>query len=100
MGKMNKKNKKGLKKTNNTRDSLVVTDPTTNLAVRGLSKEDLTGLRVFHYLWSFVEILHTAIIYKGITQLHTMLHRRRCDQSRLLHLSRSHASSDMRQFRR
>ncbi len=43
------------KKTNNTRDSLVVTDPTTNLAVRGLSKEDLTGLRVFHYLWSFVE---------------------------------------------
>ncbi|OTA87893.1 hypothetical protein M434DRAFT_55363, partial [Hypoxylon sp. CO27-5] len=41
-------------KTYNTRDSLVVTDPTTNLAVSGLSKGEQTGPRAFQILWSYV----------------------------------------------
>ncbi|KAK0749800.1 hypothetical protein B0T18DRAFT_323959 [Schizothecium vesticola] len=42
------------KKTYNTRDSLVVTDPTTSLAVTGLSMGERTGSRAFQYLWSYV----------------------------------------------
>ncbi|KAK0616796.1 hypothetical protein B0T14DRAFT_434938, partial [Immersiella caudata] len=41
-------------KTYNTRDSLVVTDPTTSLAVTGLSMGERTGSRAFQYLWSYV----------------------------------------------
>ena len=41
-------------KTYNTRDSLVVTDPTTDLAVTGLTMGERTGSRVFQYLWSYV----------------------------------------------
>ncbi|AEO70234.1 uncharacterized protein THITE_2019847, partial [Thermothielavioides terrestris NRRL 8126] len=40
--------------TYNTRDSLVVTDPTTNLAVGSLSRGERTGSRVFYHLWSYV----------------------------------------------
>ena len=46
-----KKDKKG---TYNTRDSLVVTDPTTNLAVSGLALGERTGPRVLQILWSYV----------------------------------------------
>ena len=42
------------KKTYNTRDSLVVTHPTTSLAVAGLSRGERTGSRVFRCLWSYV----------------------------------------------
>ncbi|KAK0624102.1 hypothetical protein B0T14DRAFT_428673, partial [Immersiella caudata] len=42
------------KKTYNTRDSLVVTDPTTSLAVAGLSMGERTGSRIFQCLWSYV----------------------------------------------
>ncbi|ETR96790.1 hypothetical protein M419DRAFT_63645, partial [Trichoderma reesei RUT C-30] len=42
------------KKTYNSRCSLVVTHPTTNLPVSGLSMGEQTGPRVFHYLWSYV----------------------------------------------
>ncbi|AEO65209.1 uncharacterized protein THITE_2018296, partial [Thermothielavioides terrestris NRRL 8126] len=42
------------KKTYNTRDSLVVTDPTTNLAVSSLSRGERTGSRVFYCVWSYV----------------------------------------------
>lgn len=41
-------------KTYNSRCSLVVTDPTTNLPVRGLSMGEQTGSRVLLYLWSYV----------------------------------------------
>ena len=41
-------------KTYNTRDSLVVTHPTTSLAVTGLSMGERTGSRVFQCLWSYV----------------------------------------------
>ena len=41
-------------KTYNTRDSLVVTHPTTSLAVAGLSRGERTGSRVFQCLWSYV----------------------------------------------
>ncbi|PTB75257.1 hypothetical protein M440DRAFT_1336292, partial [Trichoderma longibrachiatum ATCC 18648] len=41
-------------KTYNSRCSLVVTHPTTNLPVSGLSMGERTGPRVFHYLWSYV----------------------------------------------
>ena len=46
--------RKGQKETYNTRDSLVVTDPTTSLAIGGLSMGERTGSRVFHYLWPYV----------------------------------------------
>jgi hypothetical protein len=49
---------KGAKTTYNTRDSLVVTDPTTSLAVTGLSMGERTGSRVFQYLWSYVFVSH------------------------------------------
>ena len=45
------------KKTYNTGDSLVVTDPTTGPAVTGLSMGERTGSRVFQYLWSYVQCL-------------------------------------------
>ncbi|EGO57036.1 hypothetical protein NEUTE1DRAFT_44964, partial [Neurospora tetrasperma FGSC 2508] len=41
-------------KTYNTRDSLVVTDPTTSLALTGLSMGERTGSRVFQWVWSYV----------------------------------------------
>ena len=46
--------KKHRKKTYNTRDSLVVTHPTTSLAVTGLSMGERTGSRIFQCLWSYV----------------------------------------------
>ncbi|PTB71993.1 hypothetical protein M440DRAFT_1342914, partial [Trichoderma longibrachiatum ATCC 18648] len=46
--------KKKISKTYNSRCSLVVTHPTTNLPVSGLSMGEQTGPRVFHYLWSYV----------------------------------------------
>jgi hypothetical protein len=45
---------KGCKKTYNTKDSLVVTDPTTSLALTGLSMGERTGSRVLQQVWSYV----------------------------------------------
>ncbi|KAH6949481.1 hypothetical protein DER45DRAFT_623925 [Fusarium avenaceum] len=42
-------------KTYNSGDSLVVTDPTTNTPVSGLTMGERTGSRIFHYLWSYVQ---------------------------------------------
>ena len=42
------------KKTYNRMDSLVVTDPTTNIPVCGLSMAEQTGSPVFRILWSYV----------------------------------------------
>ncbi|OJZ79599.1 hypothetical protein ASPFODRAFT_107418, partial [Aspergillus luchuensis CBS 106.47] len=42
------------KKTYNSRDSLVVTHPTTNRPACGLSTAERTGSPVFHTLWSYV----------------------------------------------
>src|SRR5690348_12078237 len=42
------------KKTYNTGDSLVVTDPTTNPALRSLTLGEQTGSRIFYELWSYV----------------------------------------------
>ena len=41
-------------RTYNTRDSLVVTHPTTSLALIGLSMGERTGSRVFQWVWSYV----------------------------------------------
>lgn len=41
-------------KTYNTKDSLVVTDPTTDLALTGLSMGERTGSRVLQWVWSYV----------------------------------------------
>ncbi|KAF5611937.1 high-affinity nicotinic acid transporter [Fusarium subglutinans] len=41
-------------------DSLVVTDPTTNPPVSGLTKGERTGSRVLHYLWSFQYISYAC----------------------------------------
>ncbi|KAK0644392.1 hypothetical protein B0T16DRAFT_331033, partial [Cercophora newfieldiana] len=46
--------KRDWQKTYNTRDSLVVTDPTTSLALAGLSMGERTGSRVFQWVWSYV----------------------------------------------
>ena len=54
---------KGAKKTYNTRDSLVVTDPTTSPAVTGLSMGERTGSRAFQYLWSYVSWSAGALRY-------------------------------------
>src|SRR5690348_12725406 len=48
------KKKKMGKRTYNTRDSLVVTDPTTNLALTSLTKGERTGSRTFSRIWSYV----------------------------------------------
>ena len=44
-----------MKKTINSRYSLVVTYPTTNLPAHGLSTAERTGSPVFHVLWSIAE---------------------------------------------
>src|SRR5690349_19329811 len=48
------KNENERQKTYNSGDSLVVTDPTTNPPVSGLTMGERTGSRIFHYLWSYV----------------------------------------------
>ncbi|KHE81336.1 hypothetical protein GE21DRAFT_1216151, partial [Neurospora crassa] len=50
-------------KTYNTRDSLVVTDPTTSLALTGLSMGERTGSRVFQWVWSYVIKLGRKMTY-------------------------------------
>ena len=62
--------KKGGKEVNNkktktysTRDSLVVTHPTTSLVIRGLSMGERTGSRVFHYLWPYVVFCRDVVGY-------------------------------------
>ena len=58
-----KEKKNDKKKTYNTRDSLVVTDPTTSLALRGLCLGERTGPSVFHELWSYVLVLGSQHAY-------------------------------------
>jgi hypothetical protein len=48
-------------------DSLVVTDPTTNPPVSGLTMGERTGSRIFHYLWSYV--LGNPFVLKYIRKL-------------------------------
>ena len=52
----------------NTRDSLVVTDPTTNLALTGLSMGERTGSRVFQWVWSYVTDFVGICSYPGLAQ--------------------------------
>ncbi|KAK2062052.1 hypothetical protein LY76DRAFT_506685, partial [Colletotrichum caudatum] len=52
------------KRTYNTRYSLVVTDPTTNPALIGLSMGERTGSRVLQWVWSYVEDLRTKVNYR------------------------------------
>ena len=59
-----KEKKKGEKKTYNTWDSLVVTDPTTSQALTGLSMGERTGSRVFQWVWSYVLIPSVLGAYK------------------------------------
>ncbi|PTB63000.1 hypothetical protein BBK36DRAFT_1127530, partial [Trichoderma citrinoviride] len=62
-------------KTYNSRCSLVVTHPTTNLPVSGLSMGEQTGPRVFHYLWSYVlgfhhnQLISTPTLVQELCQL-------------------------------
>jgi hypothetical protein len=52
-------------KTYNTRDSPVVTHPSTNLAITGLSMGERTGSRVLQCLWSYVTglAIELTIVY-------------------------------------
>ena len=58
-----KKLKDQKNKTYNTRDSLVVTDPTTSLALRGLCLGERTGPSVLHGLWSYVPDVTSRATY-------------------------------------
>ena len=58
-----KKKRKEKKKTYNTGDSLVVTDPTTDPALSGLSMGERTGSRVLHWVWSYVKCLVSSSTY-------------------------------------
>ncbi|KAL0941112.1 hypothetical protein CTRU02_203875 [Colletotrichum truncatum] len=51
-------------KTYNTRYSLVVTDPTTNPALIGLSMGERTGSRVFQWVWSYVLVDSVGDAYR------------------------------------
>ena len=53
------------KKTYNTMYSLVVTDPTTNPALRGLTLGEQTGPRILHELWSYVTDREAQQQYEG-----------------------------------
>ncbi|KAK3486175.1 uncharacterized protein B0T23DRAFT_408225 [Neurospora hispaniola] len=62
--------------TYNTRDSLVVTDPTTSLALTGLSMGERTGSRVFQWVWSYVIVspmLSTYICWRSMLSLACLL---------------------------
>ena len=54
------------KNTYNTRDSLVVTDPTTSLALIGLSMGERTGSRVLQWVWSYVTRWEGVVGYQGV----------------------------------
>ena len=62
-GTRTKKEEQKKKSKYNTRDSLVVTDPATNLAVTGLSLGERTGSRAFLCLWSYLILLDLNIVY-------------------------------------
>ncbi|KAJ5698393.1 hypothetical protein N7462_000398 [Penicillium macrosclerotiorum] len=66
---INNRNRNKNKKTYNSRDSLVVTHPTTNLPACGLSTAERTGSPVLHTLWSYVlEIFCKQNMYKAKKQ--------------------------------
>ncbi|KAK0616040.1 hypothetical protein B0T17DRAFT_497251 [Bombardia bombarda] len=54
------KGAKSSKNTYNTRDSLVVTDPTTSLALTCLSRAERTGCRVLKWVWSYVIVFASS----------------------------------------
>ncbi|KAK1968520.1 hypothetical protein LY78DRAFT_421613 [Colletotrichum sublineola] len=74
------------KKTYNTRYSLVVTDPTTNPALTGLSMGERTGSRVFQWVWSYVVVCQTYVAYEGIVKKRTTLNVKRHNSSDLEYL--------------
>ena len=55
--------------TYNSRCSLVVTDPTTNLPVGSLSMGERTGSRIFYRLWSYVPNKRTNRFISRIVDL-------------------------------
>ncbi|KAM5344555.1 hypothetical protein ACJ41O_013090 [Fusarium nematophilum] len=57
--------KKQWQKTYNTGDSLVVTDPTTNPALRSLTLGERTGPRILYELWSYVLDWWRRLVYDG-----------------------------------
>jgi hypothetical protein len=61
-----KERKKKLRdKTINSRYSLVVTHPTTNLPAHGLSTTERTGRPAFHVLWSIAEEFEVNLYIYG-----------------------------------
>src|SRR5271163_1166444 len=67
-------------KTINSRYSLVVTHPTTNLPAHGLSTAERTGSPAFHVLWSIAEeTVKKAIICKQfqMTSIELLPHSQR-----------------------
>ena len=57
------KKTRGTKRTYNTGYSLVVTDPTTNPALTGLSRGERTGSRVLQWIWSYVLVMRPVLGY-------------------------------------
>jgi hypothetical protein len=56
-------------KTYNTRSSLVVTDPATDLALAGLTLRERTGSRNFQWLWSYVSVKLVALGYSSESRM-------------------------------
>ncbi len=52
-------------KTYNTRDSLVVTDSTTDLALMRLTRGERTGSRTFAWIWSYVSAVSRSFLDIG-----------------------------------
>ena len=59
-----------LKKTYNSGYSLVVTDPTTNPPITGLTRGERTGSRAFQYLWPYVLYEGRNKFYIGLLYVH------------------------------
>ena len=66
------KAKKRGKITYNSRYSLVVTDPTTDQPLSGLTMGERTGSRIFHWVWSYVSFRPSKYIYKGCCNLNQL----------------------------
>ena len=72
-------------KTYNSGDSLVVTDPTTNQPLTGLSMGERTGSRVFQWVWSYVPVSRIDGIIKSSVVVWSSYCRCGCQSFSIFH---------------
>ena len=83
-------------KTYNTRDSLVVTDPTTDLALTNLIKGERTGSHVLSRIWSYVVVRSRNFV--DIRRLWHKAHRRQGSRVRVGLASATFTSREFEDF--